>query len=845
MEPTIACFASAVIHGQRTNITTMRIFFFALCLSGLAFATGEMLINGSFGNGLRGWQAHYFGAQKPDYLSLEVVEGVGGDDNFGLRVNKTADGPAVLINTSSPKLKSETPYRFKFSYQARATVDDANAPVLLCRLTISGSKDGKPHNRYKWLRCQNSATWAVADTGPLDLVTLPDFKNLLITFFFSGQGEYLLDDISLQEVDIQAPVLQAAGQKLYYKPRAHNRDLPAEPGTLPAPLAIYSRNPGEIYPDSIPRSDELLTGITGLAVPGEYITRYCALYTSADVTLGSVQVSDLRSTEGETISGQHWQVYQVEHLTRFARRPYYRIIPERLLDWTAGTLTAGQNRIICLQAKIPAGQKSGLYHGQISLTEKMTLPFTLEVLPFSLEKPAVDYLMYASVVYRHDRLSVKETTRMLAEIRALGINGIVHHGGIWDEPTLQKYCKMLSAADLTGTAILDFGCVLENHVYRWLNNKQAPDPDKKYLENYDHPEIRAGFQEYLEKFSGWFQQYAPGQVWYYQGFDEPAFFGMERVLWQYPLAKAAGVKVSGTVYACPALRQLGSNIDLALLSYRSAQEEKEFQAVSQETGVKYYLLGAGSYFQQQGFVAVNRYLAGAYLFKLGLPGHVSWSYQYHCDEFEQLKIAYNLAWPRQDTDARRSDSTLQAEGLREGILDYRFLQTFRNQKTSPEEQKRGEGLLQRLLSEIIPWQEDFEPGSDSLSTANFDNRLQDNLRLLLARQITARLQGEKPLDYDWSWIQEQDGKTLQVVRYPLLWNASSGQVAVCRLLEAEASGPVYCTLVNRAGQTWTGTAIQPRNGWVFVPLPDAPADAYSAEFRLGQDCVRRKLLVVR
>ncbi|NLF92563.1 MAG: hypothetical protein GX564_01640 [Oligosphaeraceae bacterium] len=822
----------------------MRFFALALFLAMLSFATGELLPNGSFARGLSGWQPHYFQGQKPDYLSLEIIEGAGGDDNFALRVQKTAEGSAVLINTFSPRLKSETPYRFKFSYQARATATGIDEPVLLCRLTITGTQDGKPHHRYKWLRCPNSSSWALADTGPLGLVTLPDCKNLLITFFFSKQGEYLLDEISLQEVDIEAPVLEAAGEKLYFQARSQNRELPPEAGTLPSPLALYNRNPGEVYPDSVPRPDELLRGLHALAVPGEYVTRYCALYASAEAKLGPVQVSELRTPEGDLLPDSLWQEYQVEHLTRFARRPYYRIIPERLVDWSGGILSAGGNRILCLQAKIPAGQRAGTYSGQVRLTDDLMLPLTLEVLPFQLEPPEVDYLMYATVVYRHDRLAEGETIRMLKEIRELGINGIVHHGGIWDEPTLQKYCRILAAAGLTGSTILDFGSVLENHVYRRLH-QQPPDPNQKYLDKYDHPEIRAGFQEYLEKFAGWFRQYDPQRNWYYQGFDEPAFFGLERVLWEYPLAKAAGVKVSGTVYTRPALRQLGPNIDLSLLSYRSAQEEQEFQAVSRETGVKYYLLGAGSYFQQQGFVAVNRFLAGAYLFKLGLPGHVSWSYQYHCQEFEQLKIAYNLAWPRQDCSRRRSDSTLQAEGLREGIIDYRFLQTFRNLKTDPAQQQQDQELLQRLIQEIIPWSEDFRAGSDCLSPANLDYQAQENLRLLLARRICARVQGQSPPQYDWSWIKEQDCAGLTLVRHPLLWNPVSGQRATCRLTGLENAAAVSCRIIAQDGRAWHADPVTPRQGWAVVPLPAVPPGAYCAEYRLGENAVRRKILVVQ
>ena len=99
-----------------------------------------------------------------------------------------------------------------------------------------------------------------------------------------------------------------------------------------------------------------------------------------------------------------------------------------------------------------------------------------------------------------------------------------------------------------------------------------------------------------------------------------------------------------------------------------------------------------------------------------------------------------MAYKRPAADKKATWSTLQLEGLREGILDYKFAATLRGliaegKKRKLKEAEEAERVLNWILEEQTGWSGTRKLAYDAISFRTVDNEMLENLRLLMANEI--------------------------------------------------------------------------------------------------------------
>ncbi|MDY0177297.1 MAG: hypothetical protein RBT25_10460, partial [Lentisphaeria bacterium] len=140
-------------------------------------------------------------------------------------------------------------------------------------------------------------------------------------------------------------------------------------------------------------------------------------------------------------------------------------------------------------------------------------------------------------------------------------------------------------------------------------------------------------------------------------------------------------------------------------------------------------------------IAANRLLSGWLFWQSAVPAHVSWTYSWSRNEFETGKPSWCMAYPRNNKAERIMDSSLQLEGLREGIIDYKMIALLHKLIEEAKMQKKekpaesAEALLQNLLSEQIKWRQDFRLARELNAQRSIDNAALEAMRWVLATEI--------------------------------------------------------------------------------------------------------------
>lgn len=166
--------------------------------------------------------------------------------------------------------------------------------------------------------------------------------------------------------------------------------------------AFFAHSPQErVFADSVPSRCPEGKGVTVTAARGEIRSLALSVRPRKDLGVVSLEVSPVRGSTGSIPGG--WITWgggrdltetvrdDAKNATVFVRRAPRLIEP--------GTVRAGRDetRSFWLTLTVPASTVSGTYRGSISLRsqggERLTLPLTVEVLPFTLPEPDIRYGM--------------------------------------------------------------------------------------------------------------------------------------------------------------------------------------------------------------------------------------------------------------------------------------------------------------------------------------------------------------------------------------------------------------------------------------------------------------------
>ena len=544
------------------------------------------------------------------------------------------------------------------------------------------------------------------------------------------------------------------GNKAYFEHRNPHKE-PANPAVK---TPVFFRRPPRItFFDSTPQPHEIAEKIDTFTAQGEYAVWYFGVHNPAgDQAIGGITLSDLKCGKN-VIPAKDISLNFVEFQDYPLTASNFMNIPERILPLDKQPV-GKLNRIFWLQSRISAGAAPGIYSGVCTVDcsgKKISVPIRLRVLPFKLEKPAnVHWTMYTNLFHGQrggwPRAAHK---RYLQDMKDYGIESM--QVMISSERRVKYVQELRKEVGMTGPMILA-GTFSESIVARNLGYKPAKirlnyTKDGKTAPWYEFPDIRAGFVERLKNFDSWVKKYGGENYskWYYEGHDEPHLYKdrWASAIWQYKLAKQAGVKTSCCIYPVAALDEIGPYLDVSTngLIGSDADLNRRLREVCKKHNVALVYLGAGSYVGQEGGLMPNRLSAGLRMFKMGLPGHISYTYlepDFPVNHFERGK-RYHMAYPvsqRPNGKGRVVYSTLQLEGLREGITDYKYLYTLKCAIANARKAGKtaaadaAEKVFKQIL-EDVPFSKETSSPNGITQKQKFSNTTVEHIRMLIANEI--------------------------------------------------------------------------------------------------------------
>ncbi|HIE09567.1 MAG TPA: DUF4091 domain-containing protein [Armatimonadetes bacterium] len=397
----------------------------------------------------------------------------------------------------------------------------------------------------------------------------------------------------------------------------------------------------------------------------------------------------------------------------------YRVIPEILDPPSPKSLSAGQVCQVWLTVYVPPDAPSGKYEGRVVVSDskgrKASLPLTVFVLPFQLLKPKGIYWGLYSDSARWRRYSDEKVKAELRDIVEHGITTLMcyplthsvvrYEGGRVkvDAREFVKYMRMAKEAGLGPPWVMSVQG-LSGLVRRLLPGREVEDPEFKRV-----------YQAILLQLS----KVAKSEGWgecFWHAIDEP--FSKERIrraVVELGYIKELGLKTFTT--AGPVPPELDRVLDARcynlgyLLGKRFAQREETLRS-----GDRFWFYGSGCYTGQEGNIIANRYITGLLFWLSKAEAEWSWTFirpkgdpfnDFDGERYREAKDAC-IAYP--SPGQGKPLPTLQWEGIREGIDDYRYLYTLTTlaRQTGGKKGKEALRRLERLLREVpVPRSKDF------------------------------------------------------------------------------------------------------------------------------------------
>lgn len=574
-----------------------------------------------------------------------------------------------------------------------------------------------------------------------------DFPSIAASadFSFRIPQKCLFKSLTVTEIAPPERTKNVNGKVMSFTPRNAEPD-PANPA-LNAPVP-YRRNPRMAYEDSTPQNFEIIDRLDAFATPGDYGVWYFGVHNPGkERKLELLKVSELRS--GDQVIPADDIAVSFVRFWDYPRNPYnYYNIPELILPQETCTLPVGGNRLLWLQTRLKDDCPAGEYTGSVRVRcgeKEIVLPLRLKVLPFKLlTPPNMVWGAYSRLhVLPQSRYPMELMVRYLKDMKDYGVTAL--HCTIGNEAGVKRFQEARRRAGMNGPMLV-YGMNAEKIA---LQRCGADPKDKRW---FDNPKVREAFTAYVREFDSWIKKYgAPGyNEWYYMGADEPHIRSMELAVWQTRLAREAGVPTASCVYAPRYVAQFGEYLNLSCNSFigNNAATWRELCKVAEGKNLQYWFLGGGCYTGQEGGLMPNRLLSGLMSFKLGVTGHLSYTYQAYrkgkdgdpYDNFTDGK-SYGMTYPVSDpTPAKVTVFSLEWEGLREGITDYKYLYTLKQaiadarKKGKNAEADAAQAVLDRILG-LVPWNDDFKPGNGIAGETNLDNAKADRLRAMAANAI--------------------------------------------------------------------------------------------------------------
>ncbi len=533
---------------------------------------------------------------------------------------------------------------------------------------------------------------------------------------------------------------------------------------------IYRRAPRKNYFDSVPQKFELINSVDTFANPGDFAVWYFSVYNPVgDKSIGQIDISDL--TDGKNIiPAKKIKLNFVEFHDFPISNCNYMNIPEKILP-VNGAPEGKLNRIFWLQSKLDKDIAPGIYSGSVSVMcgiQKLTLPIRLRVMPFKLSQPEnMFWSVYSNLFHNQKRhYSDEVAERYLRDLYDYGITSIHANVGGGTEDVVKRIQRLRMKIGMNGPMFFA-GALAEYHAYKKLglkgvnSHRQFVDKDGKTKWWYESENVREEFKKHLKYIDFLMKHHGSPEYhnWYYLGHDEAHLYAdlFRSAMHQFRLAKEAGVKTIATIYPAERMDEIGKYVDICnnMIIGNNRMIHEQLMSVGKKRGFTNIYLGAGCYVGQEGGLMPNRLLAGFLSYKLGVSGHLSYTYQepaYPVDHFKRGKV-YCLVYPtaKRPSPDKVNIFTLEYEGIREGIIDYKYMNELSKAIAAARKAGRiaeadeAEKTMKKIL-DLIPYYDEFKEagnGNSIMQKNVFDNNTADYLRMLAADAILKLTEGNK------------------------------------------------------------------------------------------------------
>jgi hypothetical protein len=587
------------------------------------------------------------------------------------------------------------------------------------------------------------------------------------------------DDVMLEDISAKRQAIRINGAWVLSQQRYEKMDPPLS-DSLKTKYArkgyiLYQRkDPRYFYPNSEPQSNEIISqGIKSSAAQKQtYASTWFMIY--AMDNLKDIQISmadDLKSENGSSISKNNVQVklvYFWKQRSDLISAKYYDI-PELLIDNTSVNMAKNENQGFWIQTRLSGSVKAGTYKGsllfQIAGKPSERIPLTIEVLPFDLETPVNIHWINYQNDERWDAMSDEQVHREIEATRDYGVDGMileVYKGGLplkldakgkvqCESRRISLYQKYRKELGMNGPLVIAPEKYLECWAGALVGLKvDGMDPnmsglmENQTLQNAYVDSIHAIDELIKTAGSKGFDD------WYYYGTDEPFTRFIQKSKWENRLARKAGVKTASTCYPADELKIILPYLNADITGEAdTAEANHQRRELLKKANCEYWFLGAGTYDDQEGGLMPNRYLAGFLFYKSGATASVHWTFQrVFGDPYNDFDGAGAtepketcLTYPvKNSSSIQPYVSTLQWEGIREGVDDYKYSYTL----AKWIERARAKGLTkaasdsEKVLGAVLtsmPWRAKYEPGDSIAFPGNFNNESADRARSVLAAEI--------------------------------------------------------------------------------------------------------------
>jgi hypothetical protein len=576
--------------------------------------------------------------------------------------------------------------------------------------------------------------------------TPPEARYIKINFaLFHTEGKAFLDDISLKNIPKEKlkSVKNPKGREFHKIVWGNKIPDKIEANATCEELEVFKKaNNDEYFPDSRASKDELIDALKVSMAQNE--TSFATFGVTAPPNLKEIELTldAPKSNSGATLPISTKDIRLVKYWPQrnLYKGDFYYLFPELLLKQNNFKQEKNSRTAqFWIEIKTDNNTKPGDYNGTINIRNGKNIlkeiPLSIKILPFKLE----DSKLGVRIISLGSPKNYKDIELIFKDLVGHGINSLAFSPDLRNKFTIKdgklkkidfsSFDKILNKWQKTngkrGIIVLRFGASLEKYLGQAMGLK--PEVYTKW-ENIDWPEnLKENFKTALKLYKNRVNGF--GYEFYYSGMDEAGVHPkvQEKAILQHKLAKEAGAKTYNTCDVRFTNEKLDPYIDARSyqLNYLETMKENEARRMEcKKSGDKFFFYGSGTYMEEgkipnEGSMVPNRYLNGFFACKTKADGHHVWGYNWGFgntyDDFDSTRKDFFLSYPSQKNGKPDLISTIQWEGVREGINDAKFIMTLQEyinkaiKSNSPQVKAAGlkaQSKMKKIMRQV-PWQNEF------------------------------------------------------------------------------------------------------------------------------------------